>query len=1115
MKNAIRERKSKVLGLFLCFLLLGIDYSFASYNNYSQFKTLSVSVSNSTLREVLKTIEKSSQFVFFYLDDAVNLERKVSIDSKNKNIEEILSELFEGTSCTYRISDRQIFISGKAPASTEQQQNKRKISGRVTDIKGEPLIGVNVTVDGDANGSITNMDGLYEIFVTKKSVVLKFTYIGFKTSEIRTNASTNIYDVTLEEQVNELEETVIVGYGTQRKISNIGAQSSMKMEDIKTPSASLTTTLAGRLAGVVAVQRTGEPGKDAADIWIRGISTPNTSSPLVLVDGVERSFNDIDPEDIESLTTLKDASATAVYGVRGANGVILITTKRGQLGKPKVTLRSEYAVLTGLRYPEYINAAEYAGLMNEARDNAGVANMAYTDEEIELFRNGSSPYLYPNVNWVDEVLKKNTTQSITNLNITGGTEVVRYFVNVGYTTQSGLYRDNGDNAYSTNSRVNRYNYRSRVDVNLTKDLSVELGVGGIIQNRNFPGKSQYDIFYAIRNTSPLAFPVKNPDGTPGASPTYLGNNPWGMTTQSGYETQNWNTLQGTFSARWDLSSLVTEGLSVSGRFAYDHYYSNNKQYYKDFEVKQYMGEDAEGNAIYNILRNENIKNVTLAESANRAIYYEVAANYDRTFGMHNITGMFLFNRRDYVNLRNTDRTGSVPYRRQGIAGRASYNYLQRYFAEFNFGYNGSEQFPKGKRYGFFPSVSLGYVLTNEDFWNRNWWISNLKLRGSYGTVGNDISSSTRFLYLTTMNMNVSAGYMGKEGNNYMAGIMEGQTGNQNVTWETAKKLNVGFDLGLFNDVVSLQVDIFKEKRDGILITRKTVPVLAGFSGASIPVGNLGKAENKGIETALEVKKRVANGLFYSLRGNFSFARNKIIENDEPKPKYEYQDARGRRIDQTFGLVALGFFKDQDDIKNSPKQTFQSTVRPGDIKYKDINGDGVVDEYDKVAIGDPRTPEIMFGFGGTVAYKNFDVSLFFTGAAKTSFFLEGATVYPFLNGEGTWNVLREVYDNRWTSETAATAKYPIVLNANSYNNYQTSTMYMRNGSYLRLKSAEIGYTFKGRLIDKMFMDNIRLFCNGQNLLTLDYIKIVDPESNNGVGNYPMQRTINFGFQINFK
>lgn len=999
-------------------------------------------------------------------------------------------------------------------AESFAQGTKFQVKGNVTDASREPIVGATIKVKGTSQGVITNIDGEYSID-TRSNAILEFSYIGYVSQEVPVSGS-KIINVTLQEEVSKLDEVVVVGYGTQKKISVTGSVSNVSTKEIaKIATPSLSNTLGGQIPGIVTRQATGEPGYDQASIYIRGFGTWTNRSPLILVDGIERDMNTINTEEVESISVLKDASATAVYGVRGANGVILITTKRGQLGKPKVTLRSEYAVLTGLRYPEYINAAEYAGLMNEARDNAGVANMAYTDEEIELFRNGSSPYLYPNVNWVDEVLKKNTTQSITNLNITGGTEVVRYFVNVGYTTQSGLYRDNGDNAYSTNSRVNRYNYRSRVDVNLTKDLSVELGVGGIIQNRNFPGKSQYDIFYAIRNTSPLAFPVKNPDGTPGASPTYLGNNPWGMTTQSGYETQNWNTLQGTFSARWDLSSLVTEGLSVSGRFAYDHYYSNNKQYYKDFEVKQYMGEDAEGNAIYNILRNENIKNVTLAESANRAIYYEVAANYDRTFGMHNITGMFLFNRRDYVNLRNTDRTGSVPYRRQGIAGRASYNYLQRYFAEFNFGYNGSEQFPKGKRYGFFPSVSLGYVLTNEDFWNRNWWISNLKLRGSYGTVGNDISSSTRFLYLTTMNMNVSAGYMGKEGNNYMAGIMEGQTGNQNVTWETAKKLNVGFDLGLFNDVVSLQVDIFKEKRDGILITRKTVPVLAGFSGASIPVGNLGKAENKGIETALEVKKRVANGLFYSLRGNFSFARNKIIENDEPKPKYEYQDARGRRIDQTFGLVALGFFKDQDDIKNSPKQTFQSTVRPGDIKYKDINGDGVVDEYDKVAIGDPRTPEIMFGFGGTVAYKNFDVSLFFTGAAKTSFFLEGATVYPFLNGEGTWNVLREVYDNRWTSETAATAKYPIVLNANSYNNYQTSTMYMRNGSYLRLKSAEIGYTFKGRLIDKMFMDNIRLFCNGQNLLTLDYIKIVDPESNNGVGNYPMQRTINFGFQINFK
>ena len=988
------------------------------------------------------------------------------------------------------------------------------VRGNVTDAAREPVVGATVKVKGTNEGVITDIDGNYSIN-TSNNGILEFSCIGFVAQEIPVSGS-KVINVTLQEAVSKIDEVVVVGYGTQKKVSVTGSVSNISTDEIaKLATPSLSNTLGGQIPGIITRQATGEPGYDQASIYIRGFGTWTNRAPLVLVDGIERDMNTINTEEIESISVLKDASATAVYGVRGANGVILITTKQGQLGKPKVTIRSEYAMLTGLRYPEYINAAEYAGLINEGRENAGITNMAYTDEEIELFRNGSSPYLYPDVNWINEILKKNTSQSITNLNITGGTEIVRYFVNVGYTTQSGLYRDNGNNAYSTNARINRYNYRSRVDINLTKDLSVELGVGGIIQSRNFPGKSQYDIFRAVRITPPLSFPVKNPDGTPGASPTYVGSNPWAMTTQSGYETQNWNTLQGTFSAKWDLSSLVTKGLSLSGRFAYDHFYSNNKQYYKDYEVKQYMGDDAAGNAIYNVLRPENIKNVGLAESANRAIYYEVAANYDNTFGQHGVAGMFLFNRRDYVDLRNTDRTGSVPYRRQGIAGRMSYNYAQRYFAEFNFGYNGSEQFPKGKRFGFFPSLSLGYLITNEDFWNHDWWVSNLKLRGSYGIVGNDISGGTRFLYLTTMNMNVAGGWMGKDGNSYQTGITEGQTGNPNVTWEKAKKLNLGFDLGLFDDALSLQVDLFKEKRDGILITRGTIPVLAGFSGSSIPVGNLGKAENKGIEAALEFKKRLDNGLFYSLRGNFSFARNKIIENDQPKPKYEYQDARGRRIDQTFGLVALGFFKDQDDINNSPKQNFQSTVRPGDIKYQDQNGDGVIDEYDKVAIGNPRTPEIMFGFGGTVAWKGFDVSVFFTGAGNSSFFLQGETVYPFQSGEGTWNVLRDVYDNRWTSATAATAKYPIVINANSPNNYQTSTMYMRNGSYMRLKNAEIGYTFKGHLIDKMYMDNIRLFCNGQNLLTFDYIKVVDPESNNGVGSYPMQRTINFGFQINFK
>lgn len=994
------------------------------------------------------------------------------------------------------------------------QSEKMVVQGYVTDAARDPLPGVTITVKGTSDGVITNVDGEYSITVSKNAILI-FSYVGFVDQEIPI-AGSKILNVTMEEEIGKLDEVVIVGYGTQKKVSVTGSVSNISTKELaKISTPSLSNTLGGQIPGIVTRQAIGEPGYDQAQIYIRGFGTWTNRNPLVLVDGIERDMNTINTEEVESISVLKDASATAVYGVRGANGVILITTKKGNIGKPKITFRTEYAVLTGLRYPDYINAAEYAELVNEGRRNVGITSMAYTDEQIELYRNGSDPYLHPNVDWVDEILRKNTTQSITNLNITGGSEVVRYFVNVGYTSQSGLYKEDNLNNYNTNSKINRYNFRSRVDVNLSKDLSVELGVGGIIQSRNFPGKSQGNIFTALRRTPPLAFPKQNPDGSPGGISAFLGSNPWGMVTQSGYESQNWNTLQGTFSAHWDLSSLITKGLSLNGRFAYDHYYINNKQYYKDFEVKHYDGKDAEGNDLYTVLREENIKNVGLHESANRAIYYEVALNYDRTFDKHNVAGMFLFNRRDYVDLRNTDPTGSLPYRRQGIAGRVSYNWNQRYFAEFNFGYNGSEQFPKGKRYGFFPSISLGYVITNEDFWNPEWAVSNLKIRGSYGEVGNDISNSARFLYLTTMNMHSATIPFGKDGNTYLEGLSEGKIGNPNVTWETAKKLNVGFDLGLFKDALSLQVDIFSEKRDGILINRGTIPSVGGFPDGAIPVANLGKAENKGIEAALEFKKTTHNGLFYSLRGNFSFARNKIIENDEPEPLYKYQDARGRCIDQPFGLVALGFFKDQDDIKNSPRQTFQSEVRPGDIKYMDVNDDGVIDDYDKVAIGYPRTPEIMMGFGGTVAYKGFDVSVFFTGAAHTSFFLDGPTMYPFYNGEGSWNVLREYYDHRWTPETAVTAKYPLVTNEFSNNNYRTSTLWMKNGSYLKLKTAEIGYTFKGHLIDKMFMDDIRIFCNGQNLLSFDHLKIVDPEADNGTGSYPMQRSINVGFQINFK
>ena len=1029
---------------------------------------------------------------------------------------------FLSVSVAYAVSDNQ---------TVQQQKKGMVIKGKVLGTDGEPIIGASVLVKGSTTGVVTDLDGNYTLSNVSKGAILEFSYVGY-VKLTKTVGNETTINAILYEDSQMLEGVEVVAFGTQKKESVIGAISTVKVAELKTPSSNLTNALAGRIAGVISYQRTGEPGVDDASFFVRGVTTFGyKKDPLILIDGIELTSTDLarlQPDDIASFSIMKDATATALYGARGANGVILVKTKEGQKGKARLSLRVENSISTPTQEIELADPVTYMRLHNEAYLTRNpLAPLMYSEEKIDNTVPGAGSVIYPATDWRKELLKDFTMNQRVNLNITGGGDVARYYVAASYSQDNGILEVDKNSNFNNNIKQRVYTLRSNVNINATKTTELIVRLSGVFDDYNGPlygGSAMYNL---IMKSNPVLFPAKYPkdEAHTYTKHTLFGNaengqylNPYAEMVR-GYKESGRSNLSAQFEVKQDLKFL-TEGLSARLLFntsrisSYDVSRKLNPYYYKMTNYDYLTGDYA-----IDIINPDDGSEYLIYDPGGKSItanmYIEAALNYNRDFGKHGVGGLLVYQLRNNLQPNAGSLQASLPYRNVGLSGRFTYAYNNRYFAEFNFGYNGSEQFPKGKRYGFFPSVSLGYVLTNEDFWNRNWWISNLKLRGSYGTVGNDISSSTRFLYLTTMNMNVSAGYMGKEGNNYMAGIMEGQTGNQNVTWETAKKLNVGFDLGLFNDVVSLQVDIFKEKRDGILITRKTVPVLAGFSGASIPVGNLGKAENKGIETALEVKKRVANGLFYSLRGNFSFARNKIIENDEPKPKYEYQDARGRRIDQTFGLVALGFFKDQDDIKNSPKQTFQSTVRPGDIKYKDINGDGVVDEYDKVAIGDPRTPEIMFGFGGTVAYKNFDVSLFFTGAAKTSFFLEGATVYPFLNGEGTWNVLREVYDNRWTSETAATAKYPIVLNANSYNNYQTSTMYMRNGSYLRLKSAEIGYTFKGRLIDKMFMDNIRLFCNGQNLLTLDYIKIVDPESNNGVGNYPMQRTINFGFQINFK
>ena len=1141
MKNAIRERKSKVLGLFLCFLLLGIDYSFASYNNYSQFKTLSVSMSNSTLREVLKTIEKSSQFVFFYLDDAVNLERKVSIDSKNKNIEEILSELFEGTSCTYRISDRQIFISGKAPASTEQQQNKRKISGRVTDIKGEPLIGVNVTVDGDANGSITNMDGLYEIFVTKKSVVLKFTYIGFKTSEIRTNASTNIYDVTLEEQVNELEETVIVGYGTQRKISNIGAQSSMKMEDIKTPSASLTTTLAGRLAGVVAVQRTGEPGKDAADIWIRGISTPNTSSPLVLVDGVERSFNDIDPEDIESLTTLKDASATAVYGVRGANGVILIKTKPGKVGKPTVSA-DYYESFT--RFTKMVDLADgitYMNAANEAMRNDGIATK-YTEDQIRNTIAGKDPYLYPNVDWLKEIFNDWGHNRRVNVNVRGGSEKVAYYASVSYFNETGMtVTDKNINTYDSKMKYSRYNFTTNLNIDVTPTTKVEIGAQGYLGEGNYPAISSADLYNAAMSISPVEYPkmffVNGEAFVPGTSTNNNFNNPYSQATRRGYDNLTKNQIYSNLRVTQDLD-MLTKGLKLTAMYAFDVY--NEIHVHQDRAESTYnfldtsVPYDMNGQPILQrIYEGSNVLSYKQETSGNKKTYLEASLNYDRTFNDdHRVSALFLFNQQSKLLYPKGTLEDAIPYRMMGIAGRATYSWKDRYFAEFNIGYNGAENFSPKHRFGTFPAFGVGWVVSNEKFWQPlSKAVSFLKIRYTDGKVGNSEVSDRRFMYLDQMKENGDYGYKFGPNGTKWAGY---ETVNMAVDliWEESRKQDLGIDLKLFNDDLSIVFDLFKERRENILLKREhSMPSFLGYN-TSAPYGNIGIIENKGFDGTIEYNKRINKDWVIALRGNVTFNKDKWIQGELPEQKYEWMNQYGHNINGVKGYVAEGLFTQAeiDDmarweslsdankaITPKPFASQFGTVKAGDIKYKDLNNDGQIDAYDQTYISRGDVPTTVYGFGFTVGWKDLSVGMMFQGVAGAERVLNGSSVNPFNGGGGSGNLYSNIGD-RWTEEKPdQNAFYPRLSygseTTSNINNFQKSTWWVRNMNFLRLKTLQISYNLPKPWVNKVHLKNAAVYVMGTNLFTLSRFKLWDPELNTDNGaSYP--NTTSYSVGINF-
>lgn len=1004
----------------------------------------------------------------------------------------------------------------------DSSQQRSVVTGKVTNERSEPLPGVTIQIQGTGIGVITNDKGEYIITAPTPNSIMLVSSVGYKFDTIPVSGR-SVVNISLVAANKGLQEIVVVGYGTQKKISVTGAVSELpvaQLEQVPTPS--LSNAIGGKLPGVITRQSSGEPGYDQASVFIRGLGTFGAAqSPLVLVDGVERDMNNVNPEEIESFTILKDASATAVYGVRGANGVILIQTKRGKVGNPSVMLRSEAAQLTALRLPDYINGAEYAGLINEANEHVGLPPQ-YTPEDLQKYADGSDPYFHPDVNWTKAILKDHTYQTINNLNVSGGTNVVRYFTNVGYILQSGIYKQDGLNQYNTNANVKRYNFRTNIDINLTHSFSVSLGLGAIIQNGHYPGTPAPQIFSALGVISPIQYPITNPDGSVAGGASYLGRNPWGLVTQSGYSDQARHTLQSTFSAKWDLSKSITKGLSLNGKFAYDYYIMSGINRTIQYQIKQYTGKDpVTDEDLYNIVQEGGPMGYAPFTSDNhRLSYFEGTVNYQRSFGQHDVSGMLMMNQRQYTNLVAGNSILGLPYRSRGYAGRATYAYANRYLVEFDFGDNGSENFPRGKRFGFFPAVSAGWIISNEKFWNVD-FINLLKIRGSWGKVGND-QIGQRFLYLSYYNKNTNTYWFGNSQQAY-SGYDEGQIGDENVTWETATKKNIGLDMNMWDNKIELQVNAFSELRTGILMQRQTIPFVTGFFPWILPYANLGEVKNSGMDASLKVQNKAGRDqVYYSAMATFTYAHNTVLENDEAPPLFPYQSGKGHPIGAPYGLVAIGIFKDQAEIDQSPVQSFSSVVYPGDIKYKDVNGDGVINSYDYTYLkGYPRTPEITYGFGGTVAYKGFDASLYFSGAARTSIFTVGPSIFPFERGPMSYNVLREYYDNRWLPDHTD-ARYPAVTPDFNSNNFQNSSLYLRNAAFLRLKNAEIGYTFPDGLIKRWKLNSIRVFVNGTNLLTFDGLKFLDPESNSGATNgdlanlglYPLQRALNAGFQINF-
>lgn len=1140
MKKMLRTMK-----LTLAFLIVTMMQVSAS--GFAQNK-ITLSEKNASLEKVLKSVRKQSGYNVFFILKEIKNAKPVSINVNQATLEETLNEIFKNQPLTYAIEYKTVVVQKRKETFYFDLKTQSiapiDVTGKILDENGQGIPGASVKVKGTSNGSVTDAKGFFGLKNVDENATLIISYVGYDIKEVKVSKSEMSIKLTV--TLSNLDEVVVVAYGVQKKISVIGAQTSISTKDLlQTPAANITNALGGRLPGLVSLQTSGDPGRDAASLLVRGKGTyTGNTAPLVLVDGVERSFSTIDANEIETVTILKDASSTAVYGIRGANGVILVTTRRGSNQKPVISFTANTGVQQFTRLPEFVNSYEYATLKNEGYVNEGKAP-AYNQTMLDGYLNHTDPYLYPDVDWAAEFLKKNSMMQQYNVNVVGGSNLVKYFISGSILSQDGAYKHTKSADFDETLNYKRYNFRSNLDFDLSPStkIAVNLGVRNDLRKGpytdHFGGDATSRIFSTIMRLPPNAMAVINPDGSFGVPSSRLdadvagiaGQNLLADLTQSGEKREYSNIIDGSIVLNQKLDKIL-KGLSLSGNFSMTNAYSqitgrfrpiiaggpvNN--FYARYAIN---GQNADGSYIYGGAGSTaNQPLISFAETNtldNKRWYTEGKLDYKGNTGNHHYSALALFNASRETIPVVANGPISWPKSYMGIASRVTYDYDNRYLAEFNLGYNGSENFAVGKRFGLFPAYALGWVASNESFLKNSKTISLLKFRGSYGEVGSD-QGIGRFAFFNKPYTQSGSYAFGLTNNTTVLGYNEGSFGNANVQWEVAKKYNIGLETKFFKDLIGLNVDVFKEKRDQILAAYGTVPAILGVVTANLPSANIGKMENKGFEIELSHNNKIGS-FDYWAKANVSFARNKVLFRDETTQPYPYLQKTGNPVDQQYGMVTNGFFNSQAEIDawyaagNSTTyatKTASGKIVPGDFKYIDQNGDKIINELDIMPIGKPTSPEYMGAFSFGASYKNFDISAMFQGSTNTSMFVSNEAGWAFFNAG---KAFKENL-NRWTPETASTATYPRMASSPTGTDYDyvNNDFWLKNASYLRLKQAQIGYTLNKDFLQKISLRSARIYVDGANLYTWSRIKYLDPENRNSRAFfYPQQRVLNFGLNI---